>query len=186
MQEPMNEANGGVPEELEAFQRRLAGLRPAATSLDRDRVLFESGRAAGMAGATRARWAWRAGAIGGWAAAACVAVALWPHGGGGGGGVALPRGGLADVQRPPAQSVASAAQAQSPPREPAPWLLALLPQPSPAWRERNLILSRGVDALPEMPASNGHAAGDVGPAADPLPESYRIHPLFAPVKGARS
>ncbi len=180
MQEPMNEGGGELPEELKAFESRLAGVRPAAAGIDRDRMLFEAGRAAGLSGAKRARWVWGAGTFGGWAAAACVALVLWPH---------APKAtpGNSSEARGPGGDVGAPQNVQAVENAPragdsvlAGLLSNFLPQPSPALRERNLILSRGADALPDLPPSTGI------PAADPLPESYQLHPLLGHAKGFRS
>jgi len=67
--------NEPLPADLLALEAELAALRPSGAPLDRDRLLFEAGRAS--AAPARRRFVWPAATAAMTAAAACLAVMLF-------------------------------------------------------------------------------------------------------------
>lgn len=70
-EQPTHSPDDRLPDELAAWETRLASLSASAVGLDRDRLMFAAGQAAGEAAARRSR----PGTIGRWAWPAASAVA---------------------------------------------------------------------------------------------------------------
>ena len=139
-------------------ERQLAALRPTARGLDRDRMLFEAGRASARAGDRARVWALSA------AASALVVVGL---------GVALARERSRTLGLERALIVAQeAAPAPRPPH-------ATPPEPSQPIEvapDSYLALSRrALAGLDDLPAAPSRPPGDLGP---PAPER-----VLSPLRG---
>ncbi len=132
---------------LSPIEEALAALRPAASGPDRDRLMWEAGRAS-----RRTPTAWPVATA--LLALAVAALALWPR------------------EAPPPRVVQRVVYVT---REPAPALPASLPPVAAvpqalAWKPagpgylelRRAVLARGVDALPERPGGTGGGAASLG------------------------
>lgn len=167
-----------------AFEARLAGLRPVAPALPRETFLYNAGFAAAQAAAARRTRRWQLStALSSAAAAACLALLLLPR----------PMAERSIAQPPPVRGPAPALAIAPPPApvpaaQPSTSPLAsfLAFSPSPALRERNALVAHGVDGLSESPLVAFPAPSSRPPAARALPEFDTLHPLFPQPKGFRS
>jgi hypothetical protein len=145
-------------DELAAVEAMLGSLTPAASSLDRDRLMFLAGRTSverlsPPAGRRVTAWLWPCTT----AAALLVAATLG----------LLWAGGRPDV----VERVVYVSHVSSPAAFDFPPVAIASPSPDSPWENRRLcklILEKGIDALPE---SNGRSTSDT--PAVPLGESYR-------------
>ena len=126
--------------ELGPIEEALASLRPAVGGLDRDRLMWEAGRASRR---TPLVWPLATAAV----ALVAVALAAWPR------------------QAPEARVVERIVYVTPAPSAPAQAVLLVAPavlaaEPPETWQPsgpgyvalRNAVLARGIDALPEAPA----------------------------------
>ena len=124
------------------FEATLAGLRPATAGLDRDRVMYLAGLAAGkcrQAGTIR-RGAWRTAWLWPCTTAAALLLALGAIGWMAAGPRVVERVVFVESPAPPAASPSVAEIA--PAGAASPW------SDAPYLRLRELVLSAGVDAIP--------------------------------------
>lgn len=131
-QEPLNS-------DLADVEAALAGLRPARSALDRDRLMYLAGQAAGYRRARRAVWIGAGTSLAATLAACVLGVALFRQ-------LGLERGHqTANAPVPP-------------PGQSSPWSWAANPPESldggASYLElRQLVLTRGVEAMPEVAPS---------------------------------
>jgi hypothetical protein len=138
----MSEAPLNPDSQLDPLERQLRGLTPRPAAIDRDQLMFASGRAA----ANRSLTVWRCAT----AASLCLALGLGTFAG-------LQQGNERIVE----QIVYLPAPGPAAPREPAPFEAAppsTAPSSTPstqladaAWSLRRRVLAEGVDALPPPP-----------------------------------
>jgi hypothetical protein len=140
----MSEAPLNSDSQLDPLERQLRGLTPRPAAIDRDQLMFASGRAA----AGRSLTVWRCAT----AASLCLALGLGTFAG-------LQQANERIVE----QIVYLPAPTPAAPREPAPFEETAPPSTSPsspapstqladaAWSLRRRVLTEGVDALPPPP-----------------------------------
>jgi hypothetical protein len=138
-------------DELTDLEHRLAALRPATSGLDRDRTLFEAGRASARAEGRARAWGFVA------AASMLVAVGL-------GVGLARERARALDLER----ALVAAREAPAPSAAPAP---APLPPIEIAPNSYLALSHRALAGLDEPPAAPGRHPVDIGPTAPERPLS---------------
>jgi hypothetical protein len=140
--------------------------------------MYNAGFAAAQTAAARRTRFWQLStAFTSAAAAACVALVLLPH--------AVPDHTVAHAPPVAPQNAVAQAPAPSPiTPPPAPSLASFLHfTPPAALRERNTLVARGIDALPDSPLLAFPAPSSPPPAPNALPDSDTLHPLYPQPKG---
>ncbi len=149
-QEPLNPDLAGV-------EAALAGLRPARSALDRDRLMFLAGQAAGLRRARRVAWIGASTSVAATLAACVLGVALVQR-------LALDRDhqtAKASVPQPGQPDASSWAANPRGPRATAESLDGV----ASYLKLRQLVLTRGVEAMPEIAPNT--ATKDQPPAPSP-------------------